>query len=142
MPHHLAQKVDLLLTHSVGCTAPFTQAAGVAALRGDQSGVRAMVSEYQKRRDFVVDSLNSCPGVSCPKGEGAFYAFPDVSSLGESAAKLCERLLSESGVATLPGTDFGTHGEGRIRISYVGSPESLEEGMERFYRFCQSVQGR
>ena len=63
--------------------------------------------------------------------EGAFYAFPDVSSFGLSSKEVADRLLREGGVAVLPGTDFGANGEGKIRLSYVGEMETLEEGVRR-----------
>ena len=131
MPPALARRVELLVVHSVGCTATFTQEAGLAALVGPQEGVDAMVEEYRRRRDFVVGALNDIPGVSCPVPEGAFYAFPDVSSFGLSSKEVADRLLSEGGVAVLPGTDFGANGEGKIRLSYVGDMETLEEGVRR-----------
>ena len=131
MPSALARRVELLVVHSVGCTATFTQEAGLAALVGPQEGVDAMVEEYRRRRDFVVGALNDIPGVSCPVPEGAFYAFPDVSSFGLSSKEVADRLLSEGGVAVLPGTDFGANGEGKIRLSYVGEMETLEEGVRR-----------
>ena len=131
MPSALARRVELLVVHSVGCTATFTQEAGLAALVGPQEGVDAMVEEYRRRRDFVVGALNDIPGVSCPVPEGAFYAFPDVSSFGLSSKEVADRLLSEGGVAVLPGTDFGANGEGKIRLSYVGDMETLEEGVRR-----------
>ena len=131
MPPALARRVELLVVHSVGCTATFTQEAGLAALVGPQEGVDAMVEEYRRRRDFVVGALNDIPGVSCPVPEGAFYAFPDVSSFGLSSKVVADRLLSEGGVAVLPGTDFGANGEGKIRLSYVGDMETLEEGVRR-----------
>ena len=131
MPPALARRVELLVVHSVGCTATFTQEAGLAALVGPQEGVDAMVEEYRRRRDFVVGALNDIPGVSCPVPEGAFYAFPDVSSFGLSSKEVADRLLSEGGVAVLPGTDCGANGEGKIRVSYVGDMETLEEGVRR-----------
>lgn len=131
MPAALARRVELLVVHSVGCTATFTQEAGLAALVGPQEGVDAMVEEYRRRRDFVVGALNDIPGVSCPVPEGAFYAFPDVSSFGLSSKEVADRLLREGGVAVLPGTDFGANGEGKIRLSYVGDMETLEEGVRR-----------
>ena len=70
MPPALARRVELLVVHSVGCTATFTQEAGLAALVGPQEGVDAMVEEYRRRRDFVVGALNDIPGVSCPVPEG------------------------------------------------------------------------
>ena len=131
MPVPLARKVELLIVHSVGCTATFTQAAGVAALEGPQDSVDAMREEYQQRRDFVVGALNDIPGVTCPVPAGAFYAFPDVSAFGMSSKEVADLLLEEGGVAVLPGTDFGANGEGKIRLSYVGDMTVLEEGMKR-----------
>ena len=130
-PEALARKIELLVVHSVGCTATFTQEAGVAALEGPQDGVGKMLEAYRERRDFVVDALNAIEGVECPVPAGAFYAFPDVSSFGMSSKALADLLLEEGGVAVLPGTDFGENGEGKIRISYVGDMATLEEGMKR-----------
>merc|ERR1712050_35038 len=100
----------------VGCTASFTQWAGVAALEGPQDCVDGMLTEYRRRRDYVVAELNSMPGVTCETPQGAFYAFPDVSACGLPAQQIADMILEEAGVATLPG---GRTGEGHIRISYV-----------------------
>jgi aspartate aminotransferase len=72
MPETLAERVELLLTHSIGCTATFTQIAGIEALIADQSPVEAVVDEYQRRRDRIVAGLNSIPGVKCQSPQGAF----------------------------------------------------------------------
>lgn len=118
MPLDLAARVELLLVHSVGCTASFVQEAGIAALEGPDDGVREMRDEYRRRRDIVVDGLNAIPGVYCRSPDGAFYAFADVSSFGKSCRDIADLLLMEGFVAVLPGTDFGEGGEGFIRISY------------------------
>jgi aspartate/methionine/tyrosine aminotransferase len=131
MPASLAERVELLLTHSVGCTADFTQAAGMAALMGDQSSVQRMRTEFKSRRDRLVAKLNAIPGVSCAVPEGAFYVFPDVSRFGMTSKALADMLLDEAGVALLPGSDFGKGGEGHLRISYATSWERLEEGVDR-----------
>src|SRR4030042_5211954 len=78
MPEALAERVELLLTHSVGATATFTQMAGVEALQGTQEPVEAVVREYRRRRDILVAGLNAIPGVSCRTPLGAFYTFPTV----------------------------------------------------------------
>ena len=103
-----ARRVELLVVHSVGCTATFTQEAGLAALVGPQEGVDAMVEEYRRRRDFVVGALNDIPGVSCPVPEGAFYAFPDVSSFGTL-------VQGGGGQAVERGRRRGTPGDGLRR---------------------------
>ena len=81
MPPALAQRVDLLLNHSIGCTANFTQHAGVEAIRGDQEQVEEVVEVYRQRRDVLIPGLNDIPGVSCRTPQGAFDAFPNVSAL-------------------------------------------------------------
>lgn len=130
MPEGLAAKMDLLLTHSVGCSAHFTQIAGLEAIRGPQDRVLEVVKEYQSRRDLIVSGLNSIPGIRCQKPEGAFYVFPNIQSFGVSSNDLAEYLLDEAGVAVLPGTSFGEFGEGYIRLSYSTSQENIVAGLD------------
>lgn len=131
MPAPLAEKVSLLLVHAVGCTAHFTQFAGIEALVGDQSAVDEMMAAYQQRRDVLVDGLNSIEGIECQKPAGAFYVFPDVSSFGLSSSEIAEALLEEVGVALLPGTAFGQHGEGFLRLCYANSIENIQRAVDR-----------
>ena len=138
MPKALAEKVALLTMHAVGCTAGFTQVAGVAALEKCRSEVSAQRAIYQKRRDRIVDGLNSLPGVSCVKPSGAFYAFPNVRGLGIPSVELARRLLSEAGIACLSGTDFGAQGEGYLRFSYAASLDTIDEAIVRMRRFISS----
>lgn len=131
MPPALAERVGLLATHTIGCTADFTQAAGVAALRGDFSTVEAMRESFRQRRDLTVAALNTLPGVRCAMPKGAFYVFPDVRSYGRSSRELADYLLEEAGVALLAGSDFGPGGEGFLRISYATAWEQIRKGIER-----------
>ncbi|HSJ55829.1 MAG TPA: pyridoxal phosphate-dependent aminotransferase [Anaerolineae bacterium] len=131
MPVPLADKMDLLLTHSVGCTATFTQLAGLEAILGPQDGVDAAVETFRRRRDLIVMGLQDIPGVRCPVPQGAFYVFPNVSSFGRSSAELADYLLEEAGVAVLPGTAFGQYGEGYLRFSYASSLEKIATALER-----------
>jgi aspartate aminotransferase len=131
MPAELANQVQLLLTHSVGCTAHFTQFAGIEALAGPQSQVEAVIKLYQRRRDLLVVGLNALPGVSCQKPQGAFYVFPNIKSLGKTSAQVANVLLEEAGVALLPGSSFGRFGEGYLRLSYANSIENIELALER-----------
>ncbi|HEU4578758.1 MAG TPA: pyridoxal phosphate-dependent aminotransferase [Polyangiaceae bacterium] len=135
MPKALADKVALLTMHAVGCTAGFTQVAGVTALEQCRAAVNAQRAIYQQRRDRIVAGLASLPGVSCVKPSGAFYAFPNVTGLGIPSAELARRLLNDAGVACLPGTDFGEHGEGYLRFSYAASLEAIGEAVERIAAF-------
>jgi len=129
MPVELARRVGLLLTHSVGSTAEFTQYAGLEAITGDQEQVAAVVAEYERRRNAIVDGLNSLPGVTCQKPQGAFYVFPNITGLGKSSDEVANWFLDEAGVALLPGTSFGEYGEGYLRLSYANSLENIEKAI-------------
>lgn len=131
MPRELAARVELLLTHSVGSTAHFTQYAGLEAVTGPQETVDAMVLEYQHRRDVIVDGLNAIPGFTCQKPQGAFYVFPNITGTGMDSSDLANHILEKAGVALLPGTAFGEFGEGFLRLSYANSIENIEKGLER-----------
>jgi aspartate/methionine/tyrosine aminotransferase len=142
MPPALADRVNLLLTHSVGCTAHFTQYAGLEALRGAQTGVDEMVAAYQQRRDVLIAGLNQIPGVTCRLPEGAFYAFPNITALGRSSADLANYLLEEAGVALLPGTSFGGFGEGYLRVVFANSLPNLQQALERMGNALTSLPSR
>ncbi|MCP5107094.1 MAG: pyridoxal phosphate-dependent aminotransferase [bacterium] len=131
MPKKLAGAVDLLLTHSVGCTAAFTQIAGIEALTGPQQDVERVRKIFLKRRDIIVNGLNAIPGVTCRMPQGAFYVFPNVKSFGRSSNDLANYLLQEAGVCVLPGTSFGEMGEGYIRLCYSNSIEAIESALEK-----------
>ncbi|NJD59304.1 MAG: aspartate aminotransferase [Anaerolineales bacterium] len=139
MPKELAQAVQLLLTHSVGCTAQFTQLAGIAALSGPQDEVNAMLSQYQLRRDLLVDGLNRIPGIICRRPQGAFYVFPNIKALGKSSSELANHLLEHAGVAALAGSDFGSYGEGYLRLTYSCSIETIHEAVELIARAVSSL---
>jgi len=131
MPEALAERVELLLNHAVGCTADFTQWAGLEALTGPQEAAAAVVAEYRRRRDVLIAGLNAIPGVRCRTPQGAFYAFPNVSSFGKPSDWLADYLLEEAGVALLPGTAFGRYGEGYLRLCFANSLAALQEAVER-----------
>ena len=131
MPEALAERVELLLTHSIGCTATFTQVAGLEAVIGPQDRVEVMVAEYKRRRDKFVAGLNAIPGIKCRSPQGAFYAFPNVTAFGRTSKWLADYLLEEAGVAVLPGTDFGAGGEGYLRLCFANSMENLQIALER-----------
>ncbi len=131
MPKPLAERVELLLTHSVGCTASFTQIAGLEAINGSQEQVEAVIAAYRQRRDVLVEGLNQIPGVRCRLPQGAFYAFPNISHFGHSSDWLAEYLLEEAGVALLPGTSFGKFGEGYLRLCFANSIQNIREALKR-----------
>ena len=113
------------------CASSFVQDAGVTALKEAEPDVQAMVKEYERRRDYAVKALNEIDGISCKTPEGAFYIFVNVKSLGRTSAEIADYLLDEARVATVPGSAFGSEGEGYIRISYACSYERIVEAMDR-----------
>jgi aspartate/methionine/tyrosine aminotransferase len=138
-PLQLAERLELLITHATGCTATFTQYAGIEALTGPQDFVADMASEYQKRRDRMRELLNSIPGVHAQKPQGAFYLFPNIKSTGLTSSEIALRLIDEAGVAVLSGTDFGAGGEGYIRLVYATSMEKIEDGMDRVINWFRGL---
>jgi len=131
MPPHLAEVVGLLLTHSVGCTATFTQIAGIEALTGPQDQVERVRNVFQERRDVIVNGLNDIPGITCRMPQGAFYVFPNVKSFGRTSDEMANYLLKEAGVCLLPGTSFGQLGEGYLRLCYANSIEAIKKALEK-----------
>ena len=114
------------------------QKAAVEALCGDQKVVEKMVSEFRKRKDYIVYALEQIPGVKCFSPEGAFYVFPNVSKVyGHSykdrkitnSTELIDYLLDEANVAAVPGVAFGS--DDHIRLSYATSMKNIEEGIKR-----------
>jgi aspartate/methionine/tyrosine aminotransferase len=131
MPRECAARFSQLMVNSNSCTANFVQRAGVAALRGPQTAVDSMVAEFARRRDLIVDGLNSIPGFRARRPDGAFYVFPETAGTGMSSVDLGNRLLYDAGVACLSGTCFGQNGEGFLRFSFANSAENIREGIDR-----------
>ncbi|HEV7501585.1 MAG TPA: aminotransferase class I/II-fold pyridoxal phosphate-dependent enzyme, partial [Vicinamibacteria bacterium] len=131
MPAPMAQAVAKLQINATSCTATFSQRAAVEALRGDQTSVEAMIAEFRRRRDVVVDGMRAIPGFTCVRPRGAFYVFPNIARTGFSSRALAEKLLEQGGVACLSGTAFGEFGEGHLRFSYANSMENLQEALSR-----------
>jgi aspartate/methionine/tyrosine aminotransferase len=130
-PEYLVEPVTRLMTNSVSCTSVFSQMAAIAALEGPQDSVGVMMEEFTKRRDLIVEGLNSLPGVTCPTPKGAFYAFPNITGTGLSSHEFAEKAMYEAGVALLAGTAFGEFGDGYVRISFANSQENLREAIKR-----------
>jgi aspartate/methionine/tyrosine aminotransferase len=139
-PRELAIKLEQLMINSSSCAAGFTQMAAIEALSMPESehAVHRMVKVFEHRRDLVVDGLNRIPGVRCKLPQGAFYAFPNIEGTGLDERELSSRLLSEAGVAVLPGTAFGEAGKGFIRLAYTQSEDELTTGLERIRAFVEA----
>ena len=131
MHPEIAERIAQLMVNSNSCTSAFTQMAGMEALQGPQNEVDTMVAEFKRRRDIMVDGLNSISGVSCILPEGSFYVFPNIKSFGKDSKDIADYLLIDAGVACLGGTAFGSYGEGYLRFSYANSVDNIQKALER-----------
>jgi aspartate/methionine/tyrosine aminotransferase len=130
LPADLVEPFNRMIINSVSCTAAFTQRAALAAVTGPWEPIQAMIDEFHKRRDVIVEGLNRIPGISCTQPAGAFYAFPNVTELGFPSEYLAQVLLEEGGVACLSGTAFGPNGQGYMRFSYANSVEAIRDALD------------
>ncbi|OQM77072.1 pyridoxal phosphate-dependent aminotransferase [Manganibacter manganicus] len=133
----LYDKIRKLAVNCWSCVNAPTQFAGIAAIDGPQDEVEKMMHAFDRRRKVVVEGLNALPGISCIIPKGAFYAFPNIRETGWKAKKLASALLDDAGVALIGGPDFGTLGEGYMRLSYANSEENILRALERIERFLK-----
>jgi aspartate/methionine/tyrosine aminotransferase len=140
IPKDLVGAVNLFMNNSVSSTATFSQLAAIQAFTPEtELSVQKMVCEFRKRRDVFVDGLNEIPGIRCLRPHGAFYLFPNVSRLGLTSKEFADRLLTEAGVAVLPGTAFGALGEGYLRLSFANSLENIHLALDRIRSFVNRL---
>ena len=141
-PEPVAQAFVTLNSNHITNVPEMVAAAAVAALTGPQDIPVAKCREFEARRDQVMAVMESIPGVVCPRPQGAFYVFPDIScAFGKSHSgrrigndvDFCDLLLETKGVACVPGSAFGD--PNALRISYTCPPEQLPEGMRRIREF-------
>lgn len=129
-PEHLLATTIVMKEGVTSCSPAFVQKAAVAALTGPQDALTAMIATYRSRRDLIVDGLSAIPGVTCTGADGAFYVFADISASGLTSDAFVERLLVDHRVAVIPGTAFGAHGEGFVRLSYAADEETIRRGID------------
>jgi len=120
------------LYSSNGVSTP-TQWAALAAFTTESDFLATSRAAYLERRDLLLAGLNEL-GLSCPLPAGAFYAFPDTSSISADSRTATELLLDRANVASVPGVVFGPHGEGHVRFSFSTSIETIEAGLESMRR--------
>ena len=129
-PEKVAPHAEKLCVNIHSCVNSSAQFAGIAALKGDQSPVKAMVSAFDERRAVIVNELNKIPGFSCIQPGGAFYAFPNITKTVFRSDELQKKILEDAGVAVISGTSFGEHGEGYLRFSYANSTENILKAVD------------
>lgn len=130
-PSDVIAKMGLLLETTTSCVSPFIQKAGVEALKGSQEPILKMVQEFRNRRDNIIEGLNSLPGVTCLVPKGAFYVFPNIAGTGLTSEEFCDTMLSEAGVAAVPGPIFGEFAQGYVRFCYANSIQNTNKAIKK-----------
>ena len=133
----LARVMLKMQQNTVNCAAAFTQTASIAAFDCHDEA-EAMRLSYLERRDLICEGLNAIPGVTCPRAEGAFYAFFRVDYRGMSSEQLADYILEKARVLVVPGTAFGEGGEKCIRMSFAADKASLSEAVRRMRKIFES----
>jgi len=105
------------------CASSMAQEAAIAALRGPQDWLKEWLASYQRRRDVLVEMLNTIEGIRCQLPQGGYFAFPDISGIDSDAYRFAERLIDQAGVAVTPGPDYGPRGEGHVRMVFGSESE-------------------
>ncbi|MGC1182552.1 pyridoxal phosphate-dependent aminotransferase [Legionella sp.] len=139
-PSSLMNAMKTIQSQSTSNPCSIAQRAAVAALNGDNEEVSAMVKAFHQRHDYVADRLLSIPKIEVIPADGTFYIFPNVQKIIEhhgytNDIEFSEKLLSEAGVALVPGSAFGN--EGCIRLSFATSMDILSDALNRLQHFCK-----
>jgi aminotransferase len=137
-PSPIIEAMMKIHQYSIMCASTMSQEAAIEAFENCQSEVEAMRSDYEKRRNYVVNRLNEI-GLPCHSPKGAFYVFPDISPVGLNSKDFSLGLLKSKKVAVVPGSAFGVSGEGFVRCCFATGFEKLKEAMARIEQFVDEV---
>jgi aminotransferase len=135
-PRELIAAMTKIHQYTIMCAPTPSQVAAVEALKGGEESIGEMVADYNHRRLMFVKGLRDI-GFSCFEPKGAFYAFPNITSIGMTSEEFAEKLLQEEKVAVVPGTAFGAYGEGYVRCCYATAVPELEEALTRIGKFVK-----
>ncbi len=145
-PAPIVKAMGNIQSQSTSNPTSIAQMAAVAALNGDQSCIGTMVTEFRKRKDFLVKGLRAINGVTCYDPRGAFYVFPNFNCvigkkykdrIIDNSTTWTEILLDEFHTAVVPGVEFGK--EGYLRLSFATSMDVIEKGLERIEKAVASL---
>jgi aspartate aminotransferase len=135
-PVEVIKAANSIQGHSTSNVCTFAQYGAIAALESSQNCVAEMLAAFTKRRQVMLERINAIPGLNCPKPDGAFYLFPDISKTGLKSLDFCNALLEEHQVAVIPGIAFGA--DNNIRLSYATDLATIEKGLDRLEKFVRS----
>ena len=133
-PAAIIRQMTKVHQFAIMCAPTNSQYAAVEALRNGDSDVEEMRQAYNGRRRYLLHAFEEM-GLPCFEPKGAFYVFPSIQKFGISSDEFAERLLREERLAVVPGTAFGSCGEGFLRISYAYSLDSLKTALDRIENF-------
>ena len=139
-PAAIIRQMTKVHQFAIMCAPTNSQYAAVEALRNGDSDVEEMRQAYNGRRRYLLHAFEEM-GLPCFEPQGAFYVFPSIQKFGISSDEFAERLLREERLAVVPGTAFGSCGEGFLRISYAYSLEDLKKALERLKHFIEKLEG-
>jgi aspartate aminotransferase len=136
-PKDLIKAASTIQGHSTSNVCTFAQYGAIEALTASQDCVEQMRQAFAERREVMYELINAIPGLTCPKPDGAFYLFPNISSFGLSSMEFSEKLLEQSQVAVIPGVAFGM--DSNIRLSYATNIETIRKGCDRIHTFIKNL---
>ncbi len=135
-PYELTRAMNTIQSHTTSAPTTFAQYGALAALQGDQTPVSDMRDEFDVRRQYMLSRLKQIKNIRITEPLGAFYFLVNTEPMGIKSVNFCEKLLSRSKIAAVPGVAFGT--EYTVRFSYAVSLPVINAGMDRFTEFCAS----
>ena len=137
-PRHIMDQMLKIHQYAIMCAPTTAQYAAVEALKNGDEDIEYMRREYDGRRRYLLKRFRDM-GIGCFEAEGAFYVFPDISRYGLSSDEFAQRLLHEQKLAVVPGTAFGSSGEGHLRVSYAYSLNDLKRALDRIEAFVSGL---
>lgn len=137
-PRVIMDQILKIHQYAIMCAPTTSQYAAVSALKKGDADVERMRTAYNQRRNYLMRRFDKM-GLQCFEPFGAFYVFPSIKEFGLTSEEFATRLLQQEKVAVVPGTAFGTSGEGYVRISYAYSIEDLKEALERVEHFINRL---
>jgi aspartate aminotransferase len=134
-PLEIIKAMTKIQSHSTSNVCTFAQYGAIAALESSQACGQEMLTAFTQRRNYMYQAINDIPQLSCPKPDGAFYLFVDISKTGKQSLAFCQELLETKQVAAIPGIAFGT--DNCVRFSYATDLDTIKEGVRRLTEFVK-----
>lgn len=137
-PAFLVEQMTKIHQYAIMCAPTNSQYAAIEAMRNGDRDIEEMRESYDQRRRYLLRRFEEM-GLPCFEPHGAFYCFPNIKRFGMTSEEFANRFLQEEKVAVVPGTAFGSCGEGFLRVSYAYSLDSLKEALDRMERFIKRL---